>query len=292
MKTPILTMLGLAMLAGVPTHGADWSDTSLGFRTGTRFQEPGIADSIRKNILFLNHVSGYSLGSNFFNVDMLKSDSKDPMNSEGPGTSGGAQEVYVAYRHNLSLGKLFSSRLEFGPVQDITLTAGFDYNAKNTQFAPSAFKILAGPTFSFKVRGFCTLGVLYYKEKNHNAYGSFVPGGTLNVNFDATYQVAAAWGIQVPLGAVATTFRGFGTHTGRKGKTGSRVDTRAETLLNAFWMIDASPIVGAKKGTWQLGPGFQYWNNKFGNPTFEPGDGGGMVNPKTTCVMAVLEYHF
>jgi len=292
MKKLTLALLGLATLAAVPARAADWSDTSLGFRTGSKFQEPGIADAIQKNILSLNHVSGYSLGSNFFNVDMLKSDSKDPMNSEGPGTSGGAQEVYIAYRHNLSLSKVFGSKLEFGPVRDIEFTAGFDYNAKNTQFAPSVFKLMVGPNFSFKVPGFLTVGVLYYKEKNHNAYGTFAPGGTLDVSFDPTYQIAAAWGINLPLGPVATKFKGFGTFTGTKGKTGDMVDTKAETLIDTFWMFDASPVLGAKAGTWQIGPGFQYWNNKFGNPTFAPGDTGGMVNPKTTCFQMALEYHF
>lgn len=286
-----LTLLALGLVT-LTLPAADWSDTSLGFRTGNKFQEPGIADAIKKDIIFLNHVSGYSLGSNFFNVDMLKSDSKDPMNSEGPGKSGGAQEVYIAYRHALSLSKLTGHKIEFGPVRDMELTAGFDYNAKNTQFAPSVFKVLAGPTFCFKVPGFLNVSLLYYKEKNHNAYGTFTPGGSMDVSFDPTFQVAAAWGIALPLGGVETKFRGFGTHTGAKGKDGGLVQTKPETLIDAFWMFDASPVFRAKKGTFQVGPGFQYWNAKFGNPTFEPGDKGGMVNPRTTCFQVALEYHF
>ena len=60
----------LAVLS-MASQAADWSDTSLGYRTGTKFQEPAIADSIKKDIFFLNHVSGNSLGSNFFNADLL-----------------------------------------------------------------------------------------------------------------------------------------------------------------------------------------------------------------------------
>ncbi|MFZ1614303.1 MAG: hypothetical protein WAT51_09050, partial [Holophaga sp.] len=276
MKKLTLAALGLIALAAVPTYAADWSDTSLGYRTGNKFQEPGIPDAIKKDIFFLNHVSGYSLGSNFFNVDMLKSDSKDPANATG---SNGAQEVYVAYRHNLSLSKLFGTKLSGGILRDVEFTAGFDYNAKNTTFAPSVFKVMAGPTVSFQVPGFFTLGVLYYNEKNHNSFGGFASGGQVNVSFDPTYQVAAAWGIDIPLGPVNSKFKGFGTYTGAKGKDGSAIDTKPETLVDMFWMIDASPVLGAKKGTWQIGPGFQYWNNKFGNATFAPGDTGGMVNP-------------
>jgi hypothetical protein len=36
------------------------------------------ARAIHKDIFSLNHVRGYKYGSNFFNADLLLSDSKDP----------------------------------------------------------------------------------------------------------------------------------------------------------------------------------------------------------------------
>jgi hypothetical protein len=297
MKKLTAAALGLIALVCLPASAANWSDTSIGFRTGNNFQEPAIDKAISKNILSLTHVSGYSLGSNFFNVDMLKSDKNDPMNSSSPGTSGGAQEVYVAYRHNLSFSSLTKSKVEFGPVRDVELTFGFDYNSKNTTFAPSVWKVLAGPTLSFKVPGFLTVGLLYYKEKNHNAFGGFEAnkGGGLDVSFDPTYQVALAFGLDVKLGEVNTKVKGFGTLTGSKGKDGSAVETKPETLFDIYWMFDASPIFGAKKGTWQVGPGFEYWNNKFGDPTYATWGAtpaGSVVNPKTSTAMFSVEYHF
>ena len=59
-------------------HAADWSDTSIGYRYGTKFAEPFNTQDISKNIFNLNHVSGYKYGTNFFNVDLLLSDKKDP----------------------------------------------------------------------------------------------------------------------------------------------------------------------------------------------------------------------
>jgi nucleoside-specific outer membrane channel protein Tsx len=297
MKKLTLAALGIIALASVPARAADWSDTFLGYRTGSKFQETAIEDSIKKDIYSLSHVSGYSMGTNFFNVDMLKSDSKDPANSSSPGNSNGAQEVYVAYRTNLSLSKLFGTKMSAGIIRDVEFTAGMDYNAKNTTFAPSVFKVMAGPTVAFQVPGFFTLGVLYYNEKNHNAFGGYAAdsGGGLNVAFKSTYQVAAAWGIDVKLGEVATKVKGFGTYTGTKGKDGSGVDTKAETLVDIYWMFDASPLVGAKKGTWQIGPGYEYWNNKFGDPTYKTWAStpeGSVVNPKVSCFMLSLEYHF
>ena len=298
-----LTALGIVALAALPLSAADWSDTSLGYRYGTQFQEPANPDSMAKNILNLTHVSGYSLGSNFFSVDMLNSSATDPSNNAQNNANfqkQGAHEVYVSYKHNLSLGKVFATKIDFGPVRGMDFSFGFDYAAKNTTFAPAVYKLMAGPTFNFKVPGFLNVSALYYKEKNHNAFGGFrIPqGGTTDVVFKGTYQIAAAWGIPVALGPVNTSVKGFATFTGAKGKDGSGVETKLETLFRGFWMFDISPVLGCKKNTWQIGPGFEYWDNKFGDPTFATaaeasasGTGGG-VNPKTTCLMAALEIHF
>lgn len=303
MKKLTLTALALVALAAVPASAADWSDTSLGYRTGSNFQEPANPESMSKSIFNLTHASGYSLGSNFFSVDMLTSSTVDPSNNAGSSAAfpkQGAHEVYVSYKHSLNLGKVFGTKIEFGPVRGVDFTFGFDYAAKNTTFAPAVYKLLAGPQFSFKVPGFLNVGLLFYKEKNHNAFGGFSSskGGTTDVSFDATYQIAAAWGIPVAMGPVNTSVKGFATYTGAKGKDGSAVETKPETLARIFWMADVSGLVGCKKGTWQIGPGFEYWDNKFGDPTFATvaaaaasGTGGG-VNPKTTCVMAAIEVHF
>ena len=302
MKNLTLTALALVALA-VPATAADWSDTSLGIRYGTNFQEPANPESMSKTIMNFTHASGYSIGSNFFSIDLLNSSTIDPSNNAGSGAAWpkqGAHEVYVSYKTNLSVAKAFDTKVDFGPVRGMDLTAGFDWAAKNTTFAPAVYKVLAGPTFNFKVPGFFNLSVLYYRERNHNAFGGFraAIGGTPDVVFKSTYQLAGAWGIPVKLGDVNSTAKGFFTYTGAKGKDGSAVETKPETLLRAYWMFDLSPALGTKKGTWQIGPGFEYWDNKFGDPTFATvaeanasGTGGG-VNPKTTCVMGALEVHF
>jgi nucleoside-specific outer membrane channel protein Tsx len=300
MKRLTLAALGLVALA-VPVSAATWSDTYLGYRTGNNFREPAIEQSIQKQIFSLQHVSGNSLGTNFFNVDMLKSDSNDPVNNQTadasarPTSPKGAQEVYVAYRNNLSLGAIFKKKLEFGVVRDVEWTTGFDYNAKNTEFAPSVWKLITGPTLSFKVPGFLTVGLQYYKEWNHNAFGhSFGNTGNNNVVFDGTYQVNVAWGINAPIAQVPGKFKGFAAFTGKKGKDGSNVESKLESLIDMFYMVDFSKVLGAKAGTWQIGPGYEYWNNKFGVPTKAHKDNpfDATVNPKTNTAMIALEYHF
>ena len=108
--------------------------------------------------------------------------------------------------------------------------------------------------------------------------------------------------LDVKLGEVNTKVKGFGTYTGAKGKDGGNVKTKPETLVDIYWMFDASPVFGAKKGTWQIGPGFEYWDNKFGDPTYKTVAAANAatastgvftsVNPQVSCFMLALEYHF
>ena len=108
-----------ALVAGglaAPAQAADWSDTSLGIRGGSKYAEPFNGKDITKTIVNLNHASGYKYGSNFFNADFLLSDKIDPA---GKGSTNGAQEVYVVYRHTLDLEKVTGTAFKFGPVRGL-----------------------------------------------------------------------------------------------------------------------------------------------------------------------------
>src|ERR1700710_870206 len=91
-------------------HGADWADTSVGVRYGTKFAEPydnnanGSRVDIKKTVLHIPHLDGQKYGSNFLNVALLFSDRKDP--GDGIAGNSGAQEAYVVYRHLLDIGKV------------------------------------------------------------------------------------------------------------------------------------------------------------------------------------------
>ena len=45
MKKLTLAALGIVALASLPVSAADWSDTSFGYRTGSKFQEPANPES-------------------------------------------------------------------------------------------------------------------------------------------------------------------------------------------------------------------------------------------------------
>lgn len=261
-----------ALSASLPAAAADWSDASVSYRVSNSFMEPTNARKISKNILGFTYVNGYKYGGNFLNVEVLKSDSNDPP----AGGGGGAQEAYLVYSHTLSLGKTTGSpSFKFGPVRDVGITAGIDLNSKNDAFAPRVRKFKLGPTFSFDVPGFLDTSLLYYKEHNHNG----IVGR--NVSFDATWNWFTAWGI--PVEAINAKFNGFLSVTGKKGKDGFGAQTAQETLSRAYIMFDAGKLMG-KKDTFLIGPGVEYWRNKFGSNA--------AVGADYTAWQLAAEFHF
>ena len=313
MRTFVSSLIGACTLIALPAQAADWSDTYLGYRHGSSFQEPGCNQDITKDIVSLTHASGYKYGSNFFNVDVLRSASGktevgadsahskvyDNINGTTDGT--GAQELYLVYSHTLSFGKVTGSKIAFGPVSDIGFVTGFDFNSKNTAFSPKVMKYYAGPKFSFDIsKGFLDLSFLYIKEKNNNSViNNYFDGANNNaygtgrsVTFDGTYRIAIAGSKAIGLGPVDTNIKGFANYTGAKGKDGFGADTKPETLVELAWMFDIGKTVG-HPGALYVGPGFQYWSNKFGNKNVDEGTLSPFAqNRKTTAFQIEAEIHF
>ncbi|MGZ3158116.1 MAG: outer envelope protein [Burkholderiaceae bacterium] len=279
MKFKILSALFVtAGLLSASVQAADWSDTSLSWRYGKKFAEPFNANDIGKNIYGLTHVSGYKYGVNFFNVDMLQSDSKDP----AAGGASGAQEIYVVYRHTLDFGKTFGKPLKFGPISSIGATAGFDWNTKNDNYSSKKRMLVLGPTLMWDVPGHLNTSLLFLKESNS-------PTGVARYSYKTHPMLALDWGI--PLGSLPLSFEGFANFIASKGKDEFGGNTAAETLIDLGLMWDAGATAGLSKNTFRLGVVYEYWKNKFGNPTTATGAGAGPgATAKTPMVKA--EYHF
>jgi hypothetical protein len=263
----LLTLAALAFAFAAPAaHALDWSDNAFHYWWGPNFREPGVSTSysaagfpegsgknISKNVVTFTHVDGYKLGQNFLTIDLLISNSVDSTNQN---TSQGATEVYAIYRHDLSLNKVSGSKtFELGPVRDLFIEAGVDMNTKNTAFAPHKAMPVVGPAIALNVPGFWKVAVLLNKEWNNNG----IVGKS--VVFDPTVMFATAWG--VPLGTLPLEFEGFASVNLPKGKDGFGNNTKTEVLLHPKLMWDVGPLWSSKG--YQLGAGFQYWLNKFGN---------------------------
>lgn len=280
-------ILGCALIAAglSAAHAADWSDTYIGYRYGTSFGEPFNNQDIAKNIFNLGHVSGYKYGTNFLNVDMLLSDSKDPAS---PGSSSGAQEIYVVYRHTLDLGKVTGrpESFKFGPIRGVGLTAGFDANTKDDAGYNSKKRMLvAGPTVMLDVPGFLNVSILQLWESNA-PYNKFSHTATDRYDYDPHPMLNLAWGI--PIGSLPLSFEGYANFIASKGKNEFGGGTKPETNIDMQVMYDASSLLGASKNTAKIGLEYQYWRNKFGND--HTGAAGSGAFAKTPMIRA--EYHF
>ncbi len=268
---------------GIAAQAADWSDTSITYHYGTKFAEPYESNDITKNIFSLTNVSGYKYGTNFFNVDMLMSDSKDPSSA---GATTGAQETYVVYRHTLDLGKVTGKEFKFGPVRDLGMTAGFDWNAKaDAGYNSKKRMLVAGPTLMVDVPGFLNLSLLELWESNA-PYNSYTHVSTPRYTYKTHPMLNAVWA--VPLGSLPLSFEGFANFIASKGKDEFGADTAPETFIDMEVMYDVSSSVGAGKNTFKLGFEYQYWKNKFGNNAAGPAGSGAFA--KTPMIRA--EYHF
>lgn len=278
-----LLCTALATLAAGAAQAADWSDTSIGYRFGSKFAEPFGSNDIKKNIVNLNHASGYKYGTNFFNADLLLSDKKDP---SSPGSDSGASEVYIVYRHTLDLAKVTDSKFAFGPVRGMGLTAGFDANVKvDAGYNSRKQMLVLGPTFMMDVPGFLNVSVLLLKESNA-PYNKFSGTGTPRYDYKTHLMLTAAWSI--PLGKMPLAFEGFANYIAAKGTNEFGGPTGPEFNFDGQVMLDVGTVTGGAPGKFKVGLEYQYWRNKFGNPY--QGAAGRGAFAKTPMIRA--QYHF
>ena len=284
MKKITLAAGAAFLLAASAAQAADWSDTSVSWRYGTRFAEPYNPEHISKHIFALTHASGYKYGSNFFNVDLLQSDKNDPASLT---QSEGAQEAYIVYRHTLDIGALRGTEMRYGPVKGVGVTFGFDWNTKNDVGYNSRKRMLvAGPTLMWDVPGFLNTSILLLRESNAPS-GAFPPISTVNgrYTYDTHAMLSATWGIPV---AERLSFEGYLNFIAAKGRDEVGNGTGAETNLDMALMYDIGSHFGQPKNRFRLGLEYQFWNNKFGN-TRETTGGRGQ---RASTPMVRAEYHF
>lgn len=283
-QLPKILSIACLCLTGTAAHAANWSDTSISWRTGNDYREPFNPKDIKKNIFALTSVSGYNYGTNFFNVDLLLSDKNDPASLT---QTSGAQEAYVVYRHTLDLAKVSGTSMKFGPVNSVGLTAGFDVNTKNDVGYNSRKRMLVlGPTLMWDVPGHLNTSLLLLNESNAPS-GAFPPISTVTGRY--TYKthamLTADWGIPV---TSLVSFEGFANFIATKGKDEVGNDTGAETNIDVQLMLDAGAAMGHAKNVFKVGIEYQYWRNKFGNTSATTGGQGYVA--KTPMLRA--EYHF
>ena len=95
----------------------------------------------------------------------------------------GSIVVPVQASAELGLNQVFGTKaFSMGPLNNVSLEVGADFNTENNYVAPSKKSLVAGLQFSFGLpyKGYFNISPLYFKEWNHNAFAQIfdgVPGG-------------------------------------------------------------------------------------------------------------------
>jgi hypothetical protein len=242
----------LAMTATTARAQGNFSDNSIGLRDGWSIANPGEEKggrNVNKIIVNFGHFDVWDYGSNFFNIDILFSDSP-----------GGSTEFYAVYRAQLSPDKIFGINTKIGPIQAINFEIGGDAESENTQFAPDKKLFVVGPNFHLDVpAGFLDLGVHLSKEWNNNG----ITGRA--VSFAATPEFELVWLYPLLFTGLPLDFRGFANFVLPKGKDGFGAQTAYEILARPQLQLDIGKMLYNKPHKPDLYFAVELWQNKFGN---------------------------
>jgi hypothetical protein len=261
-----------AAAAPAPAPYFLFADTSISYRFETRANEPGSSDNVQKQVVSLTHFDVTKWGTNFVNVDVLKSNHFDAAKNSGHG----AYEVYGLYRGTLS-GNYIAGGKTFalgGIVKDVSLAFGGDANTKNTTFAPRKKLIVGGLQVDFDVPGVLNVAVLAGKEWNHCGLDSTFPAGvrcagaaglTQNPEFKTNAHIEVNYMQPLAFTGLQLKFSGFTNFVTPKGKDGSGTQTKLEILSDNRLTLDLGKVVGYKANMVDAFVGYRHWNNKFGN---------------------------
>lgn len=251
---------------------------------------PGASASTPKNIFAFTHFDVWAYGTNFINLELLKSNSTDPAGpcipSVGvPNACAGATEFYGLFRSTFGWNEIFGTRMfSYGILRDISFEVGADVNTENNFLAPAKKDVVAGLQFAFDLpyKGYFNVSPLYYKEWSHNsfltpAFAGPYPGiANGNTDFRGTWAVEINY--YMDLGFLPEYLQYFAI-SGRAGFYGPKGTGAAAGIVSPTndtkMEINAEPIrltFDASKLFW--GPkyshfvdvwvAYRYWENKFG----------------------------
>jgi hypothetical protein len=255
-----------------------------------------------KQVYSFTHFDVWAYGTNFINLDLLKSDHNDPASPctnvgvdvlGGTGNCAGAAEFYGLIRSTFGWNQIFNTKqFTIGPLQNISFEVGADGETENSFLAPNKKDLVAGLQFAFDLpyKGYIDIAPLYYQEWNHNSFltpsfvgtGCLIPGGACTGISDGNTQFNATWALEInyymDLGFLPESIRYFAV-SGRAGFYGPKGAGAPASAVQAFnktaTEINSEPIrltFDASKAIWgakyshftDVWVAYRYWENKFG----------------------------
>ena len=232
----------LALLLAAPAAAA--AQTEFHYQYG-KLVNPFTDEGVASHILTIQQASGWSLGDSFLFIDILNDGKPDGFND---------WEFYGEWYPTLSLGKISNRRIGAGPIRDVALIGGINFDGD-----ANVFKYLPGVRLSWDVPGFVFLNtdVTAFIDASSGLAKGGAPRTSDSFMFDVN------WGAAFDLGDQSFWFTGHAEYIG--------ATTNELGLPVQHWIL-AQPQLG-----WDLGKAltgaanqlfigveYQYWRNKLG----------------------------
>ncbi len=197
------------------------------------------------HILTVQQASSWSLGDSFVFIDILEDGVADGFND---------LEFYGEWYPTLSFGKLADRTVGGGPVRDIALIGGMNFDGD-----ANVFKWLPGARLSWDVPGF----VFFNTDLTAfiDASSGLERGGAPRTSDSFMFDVS--WGAAFDLGSQSFWFTGHAEYIG--GVTNELGDAVKGWILaqpQLGW--DIGKAMTGSPGQLFLGVEYQYWWNKLG----------------------------
>ena len=227
----------LASGVGGVAMAADWSSTNAQFLNGDDFIIPLEADGIEKNILTLEHASGWKYGDNFFFVDVINGDADN-------------SEFYGEFQPRLSFGKLTDWKPD-GFVKDVLLATQWNFG-KDDAGNVSAYLVGVGMDLAMPGAAFFQVNLYQRMEHNDQVFGR---------TNDDTWQLNIAGLFPFKLGSTDWSIGGFADYIGEIDGPFGTNEAHLLFVPQILWDIGA---MAGSPGVIQAGIEYSYWRNKFG----------------------------
>jgi hypothetical protein len=258
--------------------------------------DPGVPGKTAKTVINFTHFDVWGYGTNFFTIDVLKSDRHDPASPCGNFLAPqlgceGATEIYGLFRSTIGFNQVFGTKaFSMGPLSNVSFEFGGDANTENTFLAPEKRDVVGGLEFTFDLpfKGFLNVSPLVYKEWNHNAFvtPAFAAPGIRSgiTDFSPTWAVETNYSMDLGFFPdwLPLNFSGYSNFYGPKGTgvdgrvpgtppTAVEFNSQQKLTLDVGKMI-AGPTRSHVLDLWVA---YRYWQNKFG-----------LDHTKSVCVTA------
>lgn len=242
-----VTLLGLGC-STAHAGSAVFGTTNIQYLYGTRYADfnedfSGFVHDDKASIITLEHFDVWKYGDNFFFVDITNPDREGDGFATTEKTTGG---YYAEISPRLSFGKIFDTKLEFGPIVDLLFTSTLEIPSGGVEQT-----YLYGLAADLKIPGLQFFQFNWYVR---DAQSSALKTGQ---------QITLVWGAPFKIGNIDFMFEGFFDYAwGENPKAPG--DSYQDNIVTAPRLLIDVGSLFSKSGVVQAGVEYQIWRNKFG----------------------------